>query len=253
MSKKNREEEKIIMRHIFEVRLKKRLFSFMDFRGRMVEYMTDALGTNQIKLMNNGGRFDTADDKLENLYFFSIENFGFQSELDTSFDQFITGVKNLLNVVKKFPDYSISDGLVRIGTKSIILYHRKYDNTQSIKEAYKTNLVNNHQKLSELSKSEIIDTAYTFDLKLENSKANVLTGPVTKEEALAKFFDGKIREKYDEKFTKDNGMLLAIDVAGNNPLVVKDFEALEKQAESQIKDIQTIFEGFKKLFGEITQ
>jgi len=253
MNKKSREEDKIIMKHIFEVRLKKRLFSFMDFRGRMVEFMTETLNTNQIKLINNGSRFDTADDKLEKLYFFSIENFGFQSELDTSFDQFISGVKNLLSAIKKFPEYTISDGLVRIGTKSVILYHRKYDNTQSIKDAYKATLVNNHQKLSELSKSEIIDTAYTFDLKLENSKANVQTGPVTKEEALGKFFDGKIKEQYNTKFTKDNGMLFSIDVAGNNPIDIKDFDELQKQAEKQIKDIETVFNGFKNLFGEINQ
>lgn len=253
MNKKNRGEEKIIMRHILELRLKKRLFSFMDFRGRMVEFMTNELGSNQIKLLNNGSRFDTADDKLENLYFFSLENLGFQSELKTSFDDFSASVKKFVNALKKFTDYKIDEGFVRIGTKSIILYHRKFDNVQSIKDAYKTLLVNNTTRLSELTKSSIIDTAYTFDLKLVKSKANVLTGPVTKDEALGRFFDGKIREEYDKRFSKDNGMLLAIDISGDNPLIVKNYDDLEKQVNNQIGDIKTVFDGFKGLFDNTQQ
>jgi hypothetical protein len=253
MSKKNRDEEKVIMRHILELRLKKRFFSFMDFRGRMVEFMTNELGSNQIKLLNNGSRFDMADDKLENLYFFSLENLGFQSELKSSFDDFSASVKKLIDALKKFTDYKIDDGFVRIGTKSIILYHRRFDNSQSIKDAYKILLVNNTTKLSELTKSSIIDTAHIFDLKLEKSKANVLTGPVTKDEALAKFFEGKIKEEYDKRFSKDNGMLLAIDVSGDNPSIIKNYDDLEKQINTQIDDIKVVFDGFKGLFDNTQQ
>lgn len=254
MNRKNQDLEKVIMRHILEVRLKKPLFSFMDMRGRMVEYVTEMLNTNKVKLEKNDSRFDVADEKLENLYFFSIKNFGFQSELKTSFVNFSSETRKLLEVLKKFQDYRIFDGLVRVGTKSIILYHRKFDSNLSIHEAYKNILVSRHRELSEITGSEIVDTLYIFDLKLKNSKANVLTGPVTKEEALAKFFDGEIGQEYGRRFTKDNGMLLSIDVAGDNPLSITDFDALEKQVNSQISDIETVFNGFKKLFSiESTQ
>lgn len=240
--------EKIIMQHILEVRLKKRLFSFMDFRGKMVEYITEKLNTNQIILKNNGSRFDVADDKLENLYFFSVENFGFQIELRTSFEDFSNSVKKMIEAIKDFPEYKISGGVVRIGTKSVILYHRKYDNDEKIKESYKNILVNNHDKISELTNSKIIDTAHIFDLKLDNSKVNVLTGPVTKKEAMEKYFVGKIKGEYDQKFTRDNGMLLAIDASGNNISSINDFNALEKQINTQISDIKIVFESFKSLF-----
>lgn len=240
------------MRHILEIRLRRRLFSFMDFSGKMVEYITDELNTDQIRLQNNGARFDVADDKLENVYFFSIENFGFQTEMKTSFEDFTGAVKKLFDALKKFPDYKINDGLVRVGTKSIIFYHRKGDNIQTLKDAYKNLLVNNHEKLSELTKSSIFDTAHTIDLKVGNNKASVITGPATKEEALNKFFDGKIREKYREKITRENGLLLSIDVAPSSvdSLAIKDFETLEKQVGSQIQDISNVFEGFRTLFTE---
>lgn len=239
------------MRHILEVRLKKRMFSFMDFRGKMIEEMTVALGATQVKAQNNGTRFDIADDELKNLYFFSFENFGFQSELSASFDDLPATASKLLSAIKGFSPYKLDSGLLRIGTKSIVLFHRKNDNLELIKDAYKSLLVNNHERLSSLTKSDIIDTAHTFELKLQNTKANVLTGPVTKEEAVEKFFDGEIGKRYKEQFTRDNGMLLSIDVASGPLVSINDIDSLTTQIDLQAKNIKTIFEGFKSLFSTI--
>lgn len=246
MSKKNREEEKVIMQHILEVRLKKRLFSFTDFSGKMVDFMIKKLGVEQIRLNGNGSRFDLATNNLEYLYFFSFENFGFQAEMQDSFEDFSDKVKEFISALEEFPDYRWSDGLVRIGTKSTILYHRKFDNFSTIKQAYKDLLVNDHQKISELTKSTILDTAYTFDLERETCKANVTTGPVTRDEAISRFFGGK--KEYENKFNKDNGMLLTIDVSGNKTTDISDLKQLEVQISVQINDIKEIFNGFKTYF-----
>lgn len=248
MTKKNNNNERVIMRHILEVKLYKRVFSFMDFRGRMVDHMTEVLKSNQIRLQDNGTRFDIADDQKKHLYFFSVENFGFQTELNESFESFADTSKNLLDALMGFPDYKVDSGFIRIGTKSVILYHRKGDSLESIKDSYKDILVKDHDELARLTKSEIKDTAYTFDLKLQNSSANISTGPVTKDEALGKFFDN--RKDYGEDFNRENGMLLSIDVSGDAPRNINGLDGLSTQIYSQIKDVETVYDGFRSLFSK---
>jgi hypothetical protein len=246
---KDKGQEKIIMRHTLEIRLKKRLFGFMDYRGRMIDHMSDRLKTNQIRMRSDGTRFDLADDELKNLYFYSYENFGFQVEASDDFEDFRRFVNKFIADIKTFPDYIWTEGLARIGTRTSILYHRRYDSIQTVTKAYQELILTNHGKISELTKSEIFDTAHNFEMKINNNTVSVQTGPVTREEGISKFFDNKLK-LYNNKFNKDNALYFSIDVSGNNPDEVDDFEMLQKKIESQISDIETIFTGFKAYFNQ---
>ncbi len=236
------------MQHVLEVRLKRRLFSFMDFRGRMVEVMTQSFGADKIKLGNNGTRFDLADSKIENVYFFGVANFGFQSELQTSLESFTAMVEKFTEALEGFSDYRISNGLVRIGTKSTILYHRRGDNLSTIKQAYLNLLRKSPDEFSELTGSKVVDTGYAFDVSLGENKASISTGPVSMEEAQRRVFQGTHAKEYANLFGKDNGMLLSIDVFSGGTAVaeITDVQALKKKINSQIGDIERIFLGLKK-------
>jgi hypothetical protein len=243
---KEKNQEKIIMRHILEVRLRKRIFSFLDFRGHMVDKLNSFLKADQIRLRSDGTRFDVADNNLTHSYFFSYENFGFQIDAASDFEEFKAQVRKFIAAIKEYPAYKWEEGLLRVGTRSVILYHRRHDNVGSIKNAYKELILNNHSTISELTKSEIIDSAHIFDLRLDNGLVNVTTGPVTKEEALQKWFDNK--NEYSERFNKDNGLIFSIDMAGNKPEDIKDLEQLRIKIESQVDDVKAVFDGFKAYF-----
>lgn len=246
---KSSSDNKIIVRHILEVRFRTRKFSFMDIRGEMIDYLSDKLDITQVRITADGMRFDIADDDLEDLCFFGTENFGFQSELNSSTQDFKDEVKEFLSVIKDFGKYyKVDTQLVRVGTKSIFFCHRKADNFLSLKETYKKILINDHEKIAKLTKSSIVDSAYTFDLQMGKSLANVLTGPVTKKEAIEKFFNGKVSKRYQDEITKENGMLVSIDVGSTEVNHIKDLEDLEKQIIEQIDNIEDVFNGFKELF-----
>lgn len=247
MPKKDRDTEKIVMRHILEVRLSKRLFSFLDFKGEMIDFFADKFEAPQMKLYANGVRFDLASDDLAKLYFFSHENFGFQIDASQSFDSFRSFVNTFIEALKTFPKYKWTGEVVRLGTKSSILYHRKGDSFESLKQSYKDMVLKDYQRIAELTKSDIVDTAHIFDLKVSTGNANVLTGPVTKEKAIHKFYGGQ-EKLYKDTFDKNNGLMFSIDVANTEPLKLQDLDALKEQINKQINDIETVFNGFKTQF-----
>lgn len=236
--------ERVIMRHILEVRLHRRLFSFFDFRGRMIELATESLAKDRVRIPNPN-RFELSDSNEKSIYFVGIDSFGFQIEGSDNLSDFYSALSRLTDFLSRFPEYRIDDGFSRIGVRSMIFRHRRSDTFEDVKAAYEEKLLNEHRLIAEKLKSSITDTSFVLDLKIGGNTANVLTGPATTAEVAAKFFDNK--KEYLE-FERGSGMFLSIDVAGGEPLQITDIPSLEEKVKEQISNIQTIYQGFKDIF-----
>jgi hypothetical protein len=246
MSNKNKNKDKIIIKHILEVRLSKRLFSFMDFKGELLDFMIKNLKADKVRFVNSGTRIDVASDDLLNVFFISYENFGIQIDGVESFDEFREQVSKIIEVIKLFGKYKI-DSVVRIGTKSSILYHKGGDSYETLKQKYKDFVFGNYKVMEGKTNTQLSDVAYVFDLKRENGVANVLTGPVTKEEAMQKFFGNG--QRY-EKFNVSNGFFFDIDFAKNGNKEISSLDELAEEIKDNIKNIEEIFNGFLDYFND---
>lgn len=78
--------DQFLARHIVEIRLDDRLFSFVDFKGSLIDFLAREAGIKKIKLQEQ--RIDVATEDLHKSMFFSWENLGFQLEASTDFDSF---------------------------------------------------------------------------------------------------------------------------------------------------------------------
>ncbi len=231
------------MKHIVEVRLKTRMFQFFDFKGELIDHVVKETNGKFIKLSPNGSRGDIATEDLSKVFFFSYENFGFQLEAKETFDDFIQTVDELTSLMKSFPRYEVHN-VARLGTKSVVLYHNKGDSFSSLVERYKKVVFDRYQDWEKEINSELSDVAYTFDVKRGQGMANILTGPVTKEEALQRFFGSD--DKY-KKFDKDNGLLFSIDYAKKD-MFFEDITKLESEIKNNINQIKDILEGSIRYF-----
>lgn len=237
MSKFN---EKIAIRHILEVRLKKRVFSFLDFKGRLVDFLLEKFSGDKIRVSNNGSRIDIASGE-DVFYFVSVENFGLQVDGATNFDSFKETINRLFDALEEFKDYDIGP-ITRIGTKSVILYGPSHMSPKSVQDTYKEKFLQHSEKLHDYTGGEISDIAVVFDLKKDGGIANVTTGPVTKEEAMMKFFDNKSTAY--QKFDRNHGFLFSFDF-GKNDEQNYNFDELRKACLAGVDSVENLFSGFK--------
>jgi hypothetical protein len=234
-----------LIRYILEVKLKNRLFSFVDFRGEMVDYLIAKNNFDQVKLAPNGVRFDLANDKRDRFYFASLENFGFQSEANVDFSGFKTQSKYFIDSIRDFKKYNIEGGLARIGVKCVILDRVFGLNKTDLKKEYDKVIFGNSLDFLGQNGISVFDTCGVFDIKNEKSKLNVVSGVVTKEEGVLKFFDNKDK-LYD--FGHGHGLLFAIDSSYDGVSSVTDWSGLEEAIEEQVSEIESTFDGFKARF-----
>ncbi len=229
------------MRHIIEVRLKNRLFRFIDIKGDLIEFLIKETKYENVKLAQN--RIDVASKDLSEAIFFSWENFGFQIDAVDDFKSFKEKNHILFSVLKKYGKYNFSK-VLRIGTKSSILIHQKGKGIDVIKEKYKELFFKNNKKLEENIGFNLTDVGYFFqDLEKNGNKLNLLSGPVTKTEAINRFFDGK--EKY-KTYSKENGIYLDIDFYQLEEQEISDLDKLKDKIDKNIDSIEKIFQGFMK-------
>jgi hypothetical protein len=243
MSKKL--EEKIIMRHILEVRLKTRMFSFLDFRGRMVDFLKDTFEGHEIRLASNGTRADIYTKDRSEVYFFSWENFGFQIEAATSFDSFRKKINSFFDALDQFDEYDVNS-VVRVGTKSIVLYHKRGLSLETLKNIYNEKFFSGHTLLEKSTGSRLNDSTYVFELNKSGGVINLLSGPVTKDEAILKFFDGD-RRHYAESFDASTAVLLAVDFGKKDEKIVTML-SLRNECLEGVSAIEETVEGFKSYF-----
>lgn len=246
MSKKDKNKDRMIIKHILEIRLTKRVFSFMDFKGELLDFLVKNLRADKVRFANTGTRIDVTSDDLLNVFFISYENFGLQIDGVESFDNFKEQVKKLFEVIKLFDKYKF-DSVIRIGTKSSILYHKSGDSYDTLQQRYKDFVFGNYKAMEEKTGTQLSDVAYTFELKRGTGIANVLTGPVTKEEAMQKFFG---RGQRYEKFDVNNGFFFDIDFAKNGDKKISSLDELSEEVNDNIKNIEEILAGFLTYFKE---
>lgn len=218
----------------------------MDFKGEFLDFLVKNLDGDSVRFGNAGTRIDVASADLLNVFFVSYENFGLQIDGVESFDEFKIQVKKLFDAIKLFDKYKF-DSVVRIGTKSSILYHKKGDSYQTLQQRYKDFVFGNYKAMEEKTGAQLSDVAYTFDLKRGTGVANVLTGPVTKEEAIQKFFG---RGKRYEEFDINNGFFFDIDFAKNGQKSISSLDELTQEVNDNIKNTEEILAGFLAYFEE---
>lgn len=239
--------DQLVVRHIMEIRLDNRIFSFIDYKGFLVDFLIKETDGQQIKLAEQ--RVDVANKNLSQSVFYSWENFGFQVEAKTDFESFHKFTDQFFAWMLKFGKYK-PDTVVRIGTRSMVFYHKKGKSFQGIKDIYKNRMMKDHVELEKKIGSKINDVAYTAELKKNGDGADVrmVLGPMTFAEVMAKHF-GLGRDIYSSLgFNADHsGIFMDIDLSQNGKF---DY-SLQQLAEAVHKNIEVMekhMEGFISYF-----
>lgn len=239
------DEYRIIARHTLEIRLKNKLFSFLDFRGKLIDFLVKETGYENIRYATNGSRVDLVSNDFSEAIFFSISNFGFQIEGAEDFEVFKIRVNKLFSLLNKFDDYQFG-AVVRIGTKSSILCHKKNKNYDVIKQLYKDLMFKDYAKIEKKMGSKVLDLGYVLtDMEKGEGKLHVTTGPMSKEEAIQKIFGE--HEKYSN-FKNAHGVFYDIDYYKEDLDENLSREDIKKVSLANIDELKETFEGFIDYF-----
>jgi len=239
MSQKEK-KDKVVMRHILEIRLKKRLFSFMDYSGKLTDHLIKELDGENIRLTRNGSRIDVASGDFSEVFFVGYENFGFQIEAAESFQMFRRGVESLFDSLESFEKYN-PESYVRVGAKSTIFSHFKGDSFETLKQRYTEKVFADYKKVETKTSAVLSDVASTFELKRGDGVATVLTGPMTKTEVIQKSF---IRQDLYDGFDRGNGLFIDIDFSKNREVSISGLDILKTESLDCIDNVEAIFDGF---------
>lgn len=238
---KNMSDYTIKMRNVLEIRLKERRFSFFDYRGKLIDFLIENYGGKKIKYLNNGGRIDVATEDLKEVFFFGAENFGSQFEAIDNFDKFKDQINKTFKIIEEFELYKFKN-IVRIGLKSYIYCHKDGRGEEAVKGFYKEKMFKDSSFFEKISTSKIVDLGYSFaDVEINDSKANIMTGPVGKEEALAKFFEN--REDYND--VKKPGIIYIIDCYNTDVKEGLENDEIKEIAIKNVDNIEKSFNGFR--------
>lgn len=239
------EEYRIIARHTLEVRLKNKIFSFLDFKGKMIDYLVKGTGYENIRFANNGSRIDLVSEDFSEAFFFSLSNFGFQIEGAEDFEGFKIKVNKIFSLLNDFSEYDFSS-VVRVGTRSTILCHKKNKNYEVIKQLYKDLMFKDYAKIEKKMGSKVLDVGFILnDMEKDGGKLHITTGPMTKDESIQKIFGD--HEKYSS-FQSGHGVFYDIDYYKEEFDEDITKENIKKLVMSNIDTLQETFEGFIDYF-----
>jgi len=233
--------ENVIMRSILEIRLKERQFSFFDFKGKLIDFLTTNYAGSKIKYLNNGARVDVASENLKEVLFFSIENFGFQIEGCNEFSAIKSEIEKLFKIIEEFKDYKFKN-IVRIGVKSFIYCHKKGKGFEAMQTFFKDRMFKDFAFFEKISTSKVVDLGYSFnDVEINDSKASIMTGPVNENEAIEKFFGDE--EIYEA--AKKAGFMYIIDCYDNKVSEGLSSSQIKDIALKNVDNIEKSFSGFR--------
>ena len=236
--KKN--QEKIIIRHILEIRLKNKLLSFMDFKGRLSDFIIKRKKWTKIRVTDSG--VNIADDNLKNTIFFNWEKFGFQIEAVDNFEDFKNYVDDIFEILNDFGDYKVED-ISRIGIKSSIFCHKRGMNFDALKEKYKKIIFKDDLLFERKMNSKIQDTGiFAISLKGDDYDVNFSTGAMEREEVLEKIFSNN-RELYEENLQFKSGVYLDFDLYQTD-VIFENIEEIRKKIKDNINEIEYKMNGF---------
>lgn len=247
MSKSSNSDKKI-MQHTFEVRLKNRLFSFLDIKGELIDFMLQEPDLDLVRVSNQGTQIEIASNDLSKLYFFSHEHFGCQLEGSEKFSDLSNEGNKVLDALARFNKYK-ANNTVRIGTKTTIFHHRRGDNLENLKRAYKSLMFSGYNHIEQITGGEVYDVGLGyFDMKHGGGIGSIMTGPVAKEEAITKFFgDHDVYRKFD----RSNGLLFQVDYGQHKNISIEDIKKdLSPLLVEGVTNAEEIFKGFLQYFNE---
>ncbi|MCK5061854.1 hypothetical protein KAR28_04855 [Candidatus Parcubacteria bacterium] len=233
----------MIMRNVVEIRLKERVFSFLDFRGSFIDFLARNYDFEKIKYLNNGNRIDVAKSDVSEMMFFGVENFGFQIEEIKDFEIFKGEVKKIFKILDEYGKYRFNN-IVRVGAKSTIYCNKKNKSIEALKTIYKNKMFKDCFEFEKISSSKVVDFGHSFsDVEFKNSKASIMTGPIEATEAVMKFFDNS--EKYLNNIKKP-GFMYVIDSFSTDFSEEINNSKLVEIIDENIDNTQKSFEAFRE-------
>ncbi len=197
-----------IARHIIEIRHKNRFLSFMDYKGELGDFVIKKMKWENIHATST--RMELASQEGKEMFFYSWENCGLQIEASESFSDFHKTTEEFFGTIREYKRYPI-EKVVRLGVKSFVLFHKHGMSLEGLKEKFYSFALSHKTGLEEKLKMKVSDIALIgLDLEAGEAKIRMTIGPVSKEEALAKFFSQN-KSAY-EKFGYSSGIYFEIDM-----------------------------------------
>lgn len=236
-------------RHILEIRHTKKTFNFLDYYGELVDHLLNTTGFDKIKVEKSGARVEVVSDNLDETYFFSFENFGFQIEAKDDFQSFNDTTIKILKIIEDFPKYRLRD-VIRIGTKSTVFCNIPSRSEDGIKQLFFNKLFANKDRFESNTGLKVEDIAFLYlDTKNDGIQSHITTGPSNLEEVIARYLP-----KVDLylPFGKKSGVFYEIDAYSEN-LEDVTLEKIKSQVEKQIALIEKSFTGYMSLFNDKTK
>lgn len=229
-----------VYQHVLEVRLKSLKTSLIDDRGKLTEFLLKQLpSVDKFRISQDRIDILNKDNKIN--YFITVANFGLQIENSKSWQEFKTNVSNLLDTLSKNKFY-IPEDFVRIGLKTQLMFHKKGQGFETVKDVFNKKLFN----LSDLEtslKAKATDIGFPVNFESKDGNFNIVTGPMKKQQASEQFF---VRNNvgYDLELP-DTGIFFSIDYYQLNPSI-KKFSDIKSYTISSIDKAQGEFELFIK-------
>jgi hypothetical protein len=235
-----------IGRHILEVRLEKRIFNFLDFKGELIDFLLEKTDFPKVSINTDGVRIEIASETLDQKYFVSFQNFGFQIDAQSGFDNFKVSTSNLISMLIKYKKYK-TNKIARLGTKSSIFCNIRSRSESEIRQLFFDKLFANKNIFEEKTKLKVDDLGFFFlDNNYNEYKTHLTVGPGNLDEFIQKYI-GKI-DLYKD-FKSKSGIIIDLDVYSEN-LGKLNYDKIVEKSNSQIDTIEEIFNNFIKFFDE---
>lgn len=240
-----RNQEKVVIRSILEIRNNSRNFELIDKKGTLLEKLKKQDDKfNKVSISED--RVEVATDTLNQSCFFSSLNNGLILEAYEDLNLFEKEINNFFNYKDVF-EFVGEVEVQRIGVRTQLFLHRKgMGNYEKIKQSYIDNFFSKKDELEEQSGTKISDTLFNLDLDLSEAKAHLSFAPITRQELLQRIFNTR-PGLYKDKIT-DYGKYFEIDVYREN-LSLKELEEIKEIALENNKALLNVYQNIRKMVG----
>lgn len=237
---KYQKKEKIISKHILEVR-HQAYMRFLDIRGEIAHVITNLDRFNFEYWAPADNRVDLMDMSKNIKVFVTLTNFGLVIENAPSLDYFKN--QSILFLEKLLESLDFSDRkIVRLGARSFFLIDRK-QKFNDIKTKYQNRFLSLNPKGKELFDAELIDIGAPFNFRETDRKNsfNTMSGPMEIKQ-MRQFFGSK--KLYPDNLFPKSALYFEIDYFTKD-IGRKDKDTLLQLAKTNINRSLDIFMKFK--------
>lgn len=227
-------------RYILEIRLNKRIFSFLDFKGELIDYLLTEAGHDLVSLRQQ--RVETSKKDFSEKFFVSWENFGIQLESQNNSKNFKERAEKIINLLSAFGEYNF-DSLARVGTRCQSIVHIKGTSLEGNTQKFKDKMFNGYEYLKTQTGFTHLDIGAVFnDIQDGQLKGHLLVGPVSKSEAIQKYFSDTT--PLYESFSKQHGVYMDVDIYKDEQVSVSSSSDIVAHVEENIAKIESVTLGF---------